>query len=194
MNKYVLATNVGVILILISCLVSSASAQPLTQSANTSMSGPNNATTSIGSTNMTIGQAERALCFIQGPGPVCITSTITLPIISLVQVNDAFGFQVGVFNDSPSPITVGTLCQAPITAIFDNHYVTVYHQFCNIFGPPRIIPPHSDAVVYGPPYTQIYKAIRTTNHTLAVLTFTYHTTTGIHHIYWPYAFSIRPHT
>src|SRR5215472_840418 len=117
MNKYVLATNAGVILILISCLGSSASAQPLSQSTNTSMNGPNNATTSIGSTNMTISQAVKALCLIQGPGPVCITSTITLPIISLVQVNDTFGFQVGVFNDSPNPITVGTLCQAPITAI-----------------------------------------------------------------------------
>ena len=195
MKKFVLATNLGVILTFISCLGSSASAQPMTHSANTSMIGSANVTTSS-STKMTLSQAAQALCLVRGPGPVCITDTVTIPRLHYVtRVNDTFRFQVGVFNDSPNPITVGTLCQAPITAIFDRHYVTVRHLFCNIFGPPRTIPPHSDTPVYGPPFTTVYEAIRTTavpSHTVALLRFTYHTTTGTQHIYWPYALHIWP--
>jgi hypothetical protein len=60
----------------------------------------------------------------------------------------------------------------------------------------KIIPPHSDATVYGPPSGTIYQAVRTTGllpgHTVAVVKFTYSTTSGLHSIQEPYAFHIWP--
>jgi hypothetical protein len=199
MNKYVLATNIEVILILISCLGSSASAQPMTQSANTSMSGSNNTTTSS-SINMTISQAAQALLNVCGPGPVCVftTTTTTTPTPGFVRVNDTFGFKVDVFNGSPKPITVQAFCNGPLTAKFDNHYVTVKNYPCNILGLPRSIPPHTTATVYGPPFRTVYEAIRSTGllpgYTPVVLAFTYQTPLfpGLHHIYWTYPLHIWP--
>ncbi|MGC2569880.1 MAG: hypothetical protein WA364_00095 [Candidatus Nitrosopolaris sp.] len=201
MNKYVLVTNVGAILFLISCVGSSASAQPMTQSANTTMSGSTNATTSIGSTNLTISQAAQLpiFCPIRGQAPggsVCITHTVTIP--RLIHVGNDIRFEVDVFNDSPHSITVGQGCQAPITARFNPFYVRTTTQFCNIFGLPKVIPAYTTDTVYGPPYTQIYTAIHNTNLlpnvTFAALTFTYHTigTPGIGHIFWSYPFRIWP--
>jgi hypothetical protein len=156
------------------------------------MSG-STSTTSGNSANMTISQAAQALCPV---GQVCITNIDTLPSYISVNDNNTFGFMADVFNNSSNTITAKTICQAPITATFDNHYVNVTHtKSCLVIGT-KSIPPHTDATVYGPPIGTIYKAVRTTGllpgHTVAVVTFTYSTTTGVQSKQQPYLLHIWP--
>jgi len=179
MNKYLLVLNVGVILILFSCVGSSASAQSMAQSANTSMSS---------STNMTISQAIQVLsCHLR----VCLTTPQTIP--SFVQVNDAIGLMVGVINNSPRTITYNDICLSPITAIFDNH-VTVQHTIrCFVIGP-MSIPPHGHGIVHGPPSGTVYRANSPAFPAYGVIKFTYRIvgSTGLFSVFRPFEFNIFP--
>ncbi len=185
MSRYILAVNVGVILIFFSCIGSFVSAQPIAQSANTSMSGSNNTTSS--STNMTISQAIKTLSCLTGQ--VCITSIQTLP--TFIQVNDAIGFMVGVTNNSSKTITFNTICPQPITAKFDSHVILQHTAACFAIGT-QSIQPHGHATVYGPPSGIVYRAISPALPAHAVVTFTYHTTTGLQWISKAFAFDIFP--
>src|SRR5215831_17826353 len=136
-NKYILATNVGVILILISCLGSSASAQPMTQSANTTttMSGSNNTTSSSTTGNMTATQVKNLLC---PDGQVCMTLIATHPLI--VDVGDTIVLNALVTNNSPNTIHYTGGCKSGLSTIFDSHVVVHNKIGCNLIVLGSILP------------------------------------------------------
>src|SRR5215469_9716768 len=186
MNKYALATNIGVILILISCVGSSVSAQPMTQSRNTSMSGSTNTTTNSTNaqcltttgcpTNMTGSQVHQSLLRLLCPaGKVCIDHTVTRPI--LTSVGDTFTLNILVTNNSPNAIFYHDLCLSPITAVFDNHVAVQSKKGCLITDIHRI-PAGQSAWVKGPASNTVYGAVQAAPlGATSIITFTYHTNT-----------------
>jgi hypothetical protein len=185
MNKYALATNIVVILIMISCVGSSISAQPMTQSPNMSMSGSTNTTTSTNSqcltttgcpTNMTSSQVHQSLLGLLCPaGKVCIDHTVTRPI--LTSVGDTFTLNVLVTNNSPNAIFYHGLCLSPITAVFDNHVAVQSKKGCLITDTHRI-PAGQSAWVKGPASNTVYGAVQAAPlGATSIITFTYHTNT-----------------
>jgi hypothetical protein len=185
MNKYALATNIAVILILIGCVGSSVSAQPVTQSHNMSMSGSTNTTTSTNSqcltttgcpTNMTESQVHQSLLGLLCPaGKVCIDHTVTRPI--LTSVGDTFTLNVLVTNNSPNAIFYHDLCMSPITADFDNH-VSVQSKIGCLITDTRSIPAGQSAWLKGPASNTVYGAVQAAPlGATSIVTFTYHTNT-----------------
>jgi hypothetical protein len=184
MNKYALATNIAVILILIGCVGSSVSAQPVTQSHNMSMSGSTNTTTSTNSqcltttgcpTNMTESQVHQSLLGLLCPaGKVCIDHTVSRPI--LTSVGDTFTLNVLVTNNSPNAIFYHDLCMSPITADFDNH-VSVQSKIGCLITDTRSIPAGQSAWLKGPASNTVYGAVQAAplGDVTSIVTFTYHT-------------------
>lgn len=186
MNKYALATHIVVFLILISCVGPSVSAQPMTQSSNTSMSGSTKTITSSTNsqcltttgcpTNMTGSQVHQSLLGLLCPaGKVCIDHTVTRPI--LTSVGDTFTLNVLVTNNSPNAIFYHDLCLSPITAVFDNHVGVQSKKGCLITDTHRI-PAGQSAWVKGPASNTVYGAVQAAPlGATSIITFTYHTNT-----------------
>ena len=182
MNKYALATNIAVILILISCAGSSVSAQPMTQSPITSMSGSTNATSSTNlqcltttgcPTNITRSQVHQSLLGLLCPaGKVCIDLTVTRPI--LTSVGDTFTLNVLVTNNSPNAIFYHNLCLSLITAVFDNHVSLQSKIGCLITD---TLPAGQSAWLKGPASNTVYGAVKAAplGDVTSIVTFTYHT-------------------
>ena len=60
----------------------------------------------------------------------------------------------------------------------DNHVALQHTKACFVIGT-MSIPSHGHATVYGPPSGIVYRAISPALPAYAVVTFTYHTTTGL---------------
>lgn len=178
----------AVILILISCVGSSVSAQPVAQSPNTSMSGSTNTTTSSTNscltttgcpdiTNMTSSQVHQSLLELLCPaGKVCIDLTVTRPV--LTSVGDTFTLNVLVTNNSPNAIFYHDLCLSPITAVFDNH-VSVQSKIGCQTTDTHSIPADQSAWLKGPASNTVYGAVQAAplGDVTPIVTFTYHTNT-----------------
>jgi len=200
MNKYVLATNVGVVFILISCVGSSISAQPMTQSPNSSMSASTNTTTTSTNSGRLPVQIQATQCFVNGCATnmtlslvptcfgVCITSIETTP--AFLQVNDTFGLGVAVTNNSPKTISYNDICLSPVTATFDNHVAVKHKVGCLAIGT-FSIPPHTTHIVFGPASSLVYKAVLA-GVAKSVVAFSYSNGSIKSTVYKPFYFLIWP--
>jgi hypothetical protein len=153
--------NAGVILILMNCVGSSASARPLNEST-----------------------AISSECFVYG----CVNQTMSIPplpvsgvhIISIgiapahVRAGESFTIDATVFNNTPRNITYLGGCESPISATFDpSHVVVIHHAGC--FSPHVALLPGHWAEVSGPSSDTTYRTISVGLES-AVATFTYDNT------------------
>jgi hypothetical protein len=199
MNNYLVAANFGVVLFLISCVGSFASAQPMTPSSNTSGSGSTNTAestnlqclTTVGcSTNMTISQVKQALSC--PTGLVCLGPIQIQPFPSPLPIpGDAIGLTAVVINKSSKTISYNDICQSPLTAIFDRHVTVEHTAACFTIGT-FSIPPGGNATVRGPPSGIVYRANSPALPAYGLATFTYHTDSITGKVYRGFSFDIFP--
>ena len=189
MNKYVLPTNLGVILFLISCVGSYASAQPTTQSPNTMMSASS-------STNMTLSQVKQAISC--PTGQVCLGPIEVRGFPSpLIVPGDSLLISADVFNNSPKTISYNDICPSPLTAKFptvptkDKHVIVEHTVACFTIGT-FSIPPGGHATVRGPPSGIVYRVVSPALPAYGLAIFTYHTDSIPGKLYRAFSFDIFP--